>query len=61
MKTSQVVKDDIIELMNIMYKVINRKKKPKNTIKSILVSVLDMIKTRSLKLEIRELCEVLLL
>lgn len=27
MKTSQVVKDDIIELMNIMYKVINRKKK----------------------------------
>lgn len=60
MKTSQVVKDDIIELMNIMYKVINRKKK-KNTIKFILVSVLDMIKTRSLKLEIRELCEVLLL
>lgn len=59
MKTSQVVKDDIIELMNIMYKVINRKKK--NTIKFILVSVLDMIKTQSLKLEIRELCEVLLL
>lgn len=29
MKTSQVVKDDIIELMNIMYKVINRKKKQK--------------------------------
>lgn len=61
MKTSQVVKDDIIELMNIMYKVINRKKKKKNTIKFILVSVLDMIKTRSLKLEIIELCEVLLL
>lgn len=32
MKTSQVVKDDIIELMNIMYKVINRKKKNKNKI-----------------------------
>lgn len=60
MKTIQVVKDDIIELMNIMYKVINRKKK-KNTIKFILVCVLDMIKTRSLKLEIRELCEVLFL
>lgn len=30
METSQVVKDDIIELMNIMYKVINRKKKKKN-------------------------------
>lgn len=32
MKTSQVVKDDIIKLMNIMYKVINRKKKKHNKI-----------------------------